>query len=163
MPSISESSITSTGDRGGLPRLLDVVVDELGDAVDERMFEPPVDVPRAPFGGDRFGRLLAGAGEARRRVEQSLGGVGPAGEHDVLAQLAQLGIDLVVHRELTGVDDAEAHAVPRCVRSRNTECIASRTGSLPRNANDRFDTPPEMLTYGSSSVICLVASMKSSP
>ena len=49
------------------------------------------------------------------------------------------------------------------VRSRNTECIASRTGSLPRNENDRFDTPPEMLTYGSSSVISFVASMKSRP
>ena len=32
---------------------------------------------------------------------------------------------------------------------RNTECIAWRTRSLPRNENDRLETPPEMCARGS--------------
>ena len=31
---------------------------------------------------------------------------------------------------------------------RNTACIASRTGSLPRKEKDRFETPPEMWACG---------------
>ena len=46
---------------------------------------------------------------------------------------------------------------------RNTECIACRTPSLPRNENDRLETPPETCTNGSFSLICRVASMKASP
>ena len=41
--------------------------------------------------------------------------------------------------------------------------MASRTGSLPRNENDRFDTPPEMWTPARLVRIQRVASMKSTP
>ena len=41
--------------------------------------------------------------------------------------------------------------------------MASRTGSLPRNENDRFETPPEMWACGSVARICRVASMKATP
>ena len=44
---------------------------------------------------------------------------------------------------------------------RNTEWIASRTGLLPRNENDTFDTPPEIIACGSVCLIVRVASMKS--
>jgi hypothetical protein len=46
---------------------------------------------------------------------------------------------------------------------RNTECIALRTGSLPRNEKDRLLTPPEILTCGQRALIARVASMKSTP
>ena len=64
----------------------------------------------APLGGGGIDRLGAVAGEASCRVEEAFGGVVAAGEHDVFAQLAQLGVDLVVHGELAGVDDAHPHS-----------------------------------------------------
>ena len=47
--------------------------------------------------------------------------------------------------------------------NRNTACIASRTGSLPRNAKLRFETPPEIWACGRVSRIVRVASMKATP
>ena len=44
---------------------------------------------------------------------------------------------------------------------RNTECIASRTGSLPRNENDTLLTPPLTCACGQLRSISAVASMKS--
>jgi hypothetical protein len=41
--------------------------------------------------------------------------------------------------------------------------MASRTGSLPRNENDRFETPPEICACGRFWRIQRVASMKSTP
>ena len=45
-----------------------------------------------------------------RRLEQPVGRVGAAVEDHVLAQLAQLRVDVVVERELAGVDDPHVHA-----------------------------------------------------
>ena len=42
--------------------------------------------------------------------EQPLGGVGTAVEHDVLAGLAQFRIEIVIDRDLAGIDDAHIHA-----------------------------------------------------
>ncbi len=42
---------------------------------------------------------------------------------------------------------------------RNAEWIAWRTGSFPRNENDRLDTPPETFTPGQRRLISLVPSM----
>jgi hypothetical protein len=47
--------------------------------------------------------------------------------------------------------------------NRNTAWIASRTGSLPRKANDTLLIPPLTEACGSSALIRRVASMKSSP
>ena len=44
------------------------------------------------------------------RLEQPVGGVGATVEDHVLDQLAELGIDVVVERELAGIDDAHVHA-----------------------------------------------------
>ena len=46
---------------------------------------------------------------------------------------------------------------------RNTECMAWRTGSLPRNENDTLLTPPEMCACGQRLRISRAASMKASP
>ena len=42
--------------------------------------------------------------------KQPLGRVGAAVEHHVLAGLAQLGIEIVIDRDLAGIDDAHIHA-----------------------------------------------------
>jgi hypothetical protein len=72
--------------RGGT-RFLDIAVDEFGDAVDERMFEPLLDRLAAPdkilFGGLRLLPLVA-----FRESEQSFGAVRPPVEDDILAGLA---------------------------------------------------------------------------
>ena len=74
------------------------------------MIDAARDVPRTPFRHCRVDGLGAVTGKPGGRVEQAFGRVLAAGEHDVLAQLAQLGIDLVVHGELAGIDDAHPHA-----------------------------------------------------
>ena len=94
---------------GGEPRLLGIL-DHMGvEALDEGVLQPLGDGQQPPF----LGRLLrhrAVALEAVGDRQQPVGGVGPAVEHDVLARLAQLGVDGVVDVELAGVDDAHVHA-----------------------------------------------------
>ena len=106
--------------------------------------------------------LLPGlALEAVRDLEQSLGRIGAAREHHVLDALAQLGVDVLVDRELARIDDA--HAQPGANRVvEEHRCIASRTTSLPRNENDTLLTPPLTSACGQALRICAVASMKSS-
>ena len=43
-------------------------------------------------------------------LEQAVGGVGATVEDHVLDELAELGVDVVVERELAGIDDAHVHA-----------------------------------------------------
>ncbi len=94
---------------GLLPRLLGVLLDIGADAVHESMRQPLLDRLLAP---GEIGLLLlrALALEASGRLEQAVGGVGAAVQDHVLDQVAQLGVDVVVKRELTGVDDAHVHA-----------------------------------------------------
>ncbi len=82
-------------------------------------------------------------------------------EQHVLDQLVQLGLDLLVDLEHAGVDDAHVHAGARWRGSRNAECIASRTGLLPRKLNETLDTPPLTLACGRFCLIQRVAWMKS--
>ncbi len=51
----------------------------------------------------------------------------------------------------------------RTAWNRKTEWIASRTGLLPRNENETFETPPDTSAPGRFSLIHRVASMKSTP
>ncbi len=72
-------------------------------------------VIRSPIGSERHSRaatscLLAAAAVGLGDLEQALGGVGAAVEHDVLDALAQLGLDLVVDDQRAGVDDAHVEA-----------------------------------------------------
>ena len=123
--------------RGGA-RLLDVGFDEHGDAVDQRMVDALLDVPPAPLGCGGIDRLGAVAGEASCRLEEAFGGVVAAGEHDVFAQLAQLGVDLVVHGELAGVDDAHPHACfDRTQQEHRVHCFAHRLVAAERERQVR--------------------------
>ncbi len=92
-----------------LTRFLGVDLDVIGDAVHERMREALLDRLLAP--GEVQDRLLraAVAFELRRGFEQPVGRVGAAVLDHVLAQLAQLRVDVVVERELSGVDDPHVH------------------------------------------------------
>jgi len=54
--------------------------------------------------------LASAAAEPFGNADHALRRVGTAVEHDVLAGLAQLGLDRLVDRELAGVDDAHVHA-----------------------------------------------------
>ena len=94
---------------GAQPRLLDVGLDEVGDAVHQRVRQPLLDRLFAP-GEIGFLRLLAFAVEFLGDVEQPLGGVGTAIEHHVLAGLAQFRLEIVIDRHLPGIDDAHVHA-----------------------------------------------------
>ena len=95
-------------------------------------------------------------------LKQPLGCVGPAVEDHVLARLAQFRIDIVVDRELAGVDDRHVHARLDGVIEEH-RVHRPRTGSLPRNENDTFDTPPEMCTCGQVLLDQRAPSMKSTP
>ena len=88
-----------------LARFLDVGLDEIGDAVHQRVRQPLLHRPLAPGEVDFLGRL-PGAAEFLRQRQQPLGGIGPAVEHDVLAGLAQFRIEIVIDRDLPGIDDA---------------------------------------------------------
>ncbi len=124
-------------------------VDEVDDALDQRVREPLFDGAAAP--GQR--RRLAAAGLLLDRfgeLDQPLGGVGPAIEQHVLDELQQLRRDLLVHRELAGVDDAHVEAgagsrgtgTPRasprgprrCRGTRTKRCSRRRRSSRPGSA-----------------------------
>ena len=94
---------------GPAARLLGIDLDEVGDAVHQGVREPLLDRPFAP-GEIGLLPLLAVAAVALGQRQQPLGGVGAAVEHHVLAGLAQLGIEIVVDRDLPGIDDAHVHA-----------------------------------------------------
>ena len=93
-------------------RLLGVGVDVRVDALDQRVREPLLDGALAPL----LFLLLAGRRRRRPRlqplaeVDEPLGRVGAAIEQHVLDEIAQLGLDLLVHLEHAGVDDAHVHA-----------------------------------------------------
>ena len=103
--------MTSSGRGVLLPRLLGVGLDEVDDALDQRVREALLD-----------GRVAPGEVELRfflplpltvlGELDQALGRVGAAVEEHVLDVLEQLRSDLLVDRELPGVDDAHVHARP---------------------------------------------------
>ncbi len=93
-------------------RLLGVAVDVRVDALHQRVREALLDRALAPL----LFLLLARRGPGARRLEllaevdEALGRVRTAVEQDVLDELAQLRVDLLVHLEHAGVDDAHVHA-----------------------------------------------------
>ena len=88
MPSISGPSITSSGARELLARLLGVGLDEVDDAVHERVREALLDRRVAP--GEVELALLARALHVLGELDQALGRVGAAVEEHVLDVLEQL-------------------------------------------------------------------------
>ena len=99
------------GPRALLPRLLDVGLHELHDAVHEGVGQPLVDRPLAPAQVDGAPRRRAA--DARGEAHQPLGRVLPAVEDHVLDAPEQVRRNVLVDRELTGVDDPHVHAGAR--------------------------------------------------
>ncbi len=87
-----------------LPGFLDVGVNEIHDALDQRMAEAFFDRALAPFILDdlRLALLFHRLG----KLDQPLGRVGPAVEQHVLDQREQILRHLLVNRQHAGVDDA---------------------------------------------------------
>src|SRR5215216_6839712 len=85
--------------------LLDVVLDELGDALDQSVLDALLHRPRAPLQG--LLRLVrAAVAVLLGQLQQTLGRVITAVQYHILDGLAQLLVYLVVDRELSGVHDA---------------------------------------------------------
>ena len=131
-----------------LPRVLGVLDDELGDAVDERVREPLVDRLRL------LGR--AAPGQARRVVARhALGALGDldqalaggrrrlaglelrhAVEDDVLDPLAQLRVEVVVDADHAGVDDAHVHPrLDRVIEEHGVDGFPDRVVAAKREAH----------------------------
>ena len=92
-----------------LTRLLDILLDVVDDPVHERVLEPFLDRLFPPGEIDLALRRIAF--HALRVLEQSLRRIGPTVEDQILDEPEQLGADVLVDRELPGVDDA--HVEPR--------------------------------------------------
>ena len=75
-------------------------------------------------------------------LEQAVGGIGPAVEHEVLDPLAQIRVEVVEDRQGAGIDDGHVQPGARWRDTRKTAWMASRTGLLPRNENETLETPP---------------------
>ena len=102
--------MTCSGFRQLLARFFRVGFDEVGDAVHERMREALFDGLFAPGEIFLLGLGAALAFELGGGLEQAIGRVGAAVEDHVLAKFAQFGRDVVVQRQLAGIDDAHVHA-----------------------------------------------------
>ena len=84
----------SSGRGYSLPRLFDVLLDEVDDAVDERVRQPRLDRAVAP--GQIVLLLRARALDRRGELHQPLGGIRAAVEDDVLDALEQILRDVLV-------------------------------------------------------------------
>ncbi len=91
-----------------LPGFLGVLLDIVGDPVDQGVLQPLLDIRLAPAQILRALALLAfhGVGD----LQQALGGVGAPVQHHVLDPLPQVLGDVLVDRELAGVDDRHVQA-----------------------------------------------------
>src|SRR5215213_3438017 len=95
---------------GLLPRLLCVLLHELGYTLDERVLEPPIDRPAPPFLILLVYLRVVPIAILLCQGEQPLGRVGAAIEDNVFDGLPQIFVYLVVDRELACVHDAHGQA-----------------------------------------------------
>ena len=95
---------------GGLPGLLRVLDDPVVDPLDEGVDEPVVDRSLPPREVDLAAADAGETADPGGQLGQALGRVGAPGKDDVLDALPKLRIEVVVDRELAGVDDAHVHA-----------------------------------------------------
>ena len=104
-------------------RLLGVLLDEVDDAVHERVREPLLDRRLAP--GEIELALGRAAGDRPGPVDQPLRRVGAAVEEHALDALQEIGFDVLVHRELARVHDAHAEpGADRVVEERRVHRLA---------------------------------------
>ena len=125
IPSISGPSMTSSGRAGGRPRLLGVLFDEVDDSVHERVREPILHRRLAP--GEIELALGRAAGHRPGAVDEPLRRVGATVEEHALDTLQEVRLDVLVHRELSRVDDAHAEpGADRVVEERGVHRLADR-------------------------------------
>ena len=91
-----------------LPRFLNVRVNEINNALHERVREAFLDRAFAPFVLDDFG--LALLFHRLGELDEPLGGVGFAIEENIFDQLQKFLRDFLIDREHSGVDDAHVEA-----------------------------------------------------
>ena len=91
-----------------LPRLLRIFHDVVENALYESVGEPFLYALIAPLEVIPLG--LYSARDSSRQLGETLGGLGPAVEQNVLDGGEEILGDVVVHRQLTRVDDAHVHA-----------------------------------------------------
>ena len=89
-------------------RLLGVLLDEVDHAVDERVREPLADGRLAP--GEIELALRRAARDGRGVLDETLRRILTPVEENVLDALEQIGLDVLVHGELAGVDDPHVEA-----------------------------------------------------
>ena len=119
-----------------LPRLLRVLLDEVDDPVHERVGEPLGDGCVAPrevaFALGRAG------GHGRGVLDEALGCVRAPVEEDVLDALEELRLDVLVDRELSGVDDAHVEpCADRVEEERRVHRLAHRVVPAEREREVR--------------------------
>src|SRR5215208_6222075 len=91
-------------------RLLRVLLDELGHALDQRVLEPLLDRPAPPFSLLLVRYRVATVAVPLRQGKQAFGRVGTAIQDNVLDGLAQVFFNLVVDGELARVHYAHCQA-----------------------------------------------------
>ena len=91
------------------PRLFHIFVDEIADAVHQRMAEPRINILLAPT---EVGRLLlaACAAVAVGDFQQPLGGILAAVKQHILDAVQQVIGNILIDGQLAGIDDAHIHA-----------------------------------------------------
>ena len=119
-----------------LPGLLDVGVDEVDDALDERVRKPLLDGAASPRVRHdlRLAGLLHGLGERDQPLRRVLAAV----QEDVLDEVEQVLRDLLVDRELAGVHDAHVEAGrDRVVEKRGVHGLADGVVPAEREGDVR--------------------------
>ena len=119
-----------------LPDLLGVFVDEIGDAVHQRVAQPLGHRHRTPSQARAvvFGRALDLVGH----VEQALGRIGPAVQHHVFDPLLQVRVEVVVDADHAGIDNAHVHAgLDRVVQKHGVDRLAHRLVAAEAEAHVR--------------------------
>ncbi len=118
-------------------RLLGIDFDEVGDAVHQRVLQSFLDGGIAP-GEVHLALLGAFALEALRRLEQAIGGIRAPVQNHILDQLAKVRRNVVVDRELAGVDDPHVHAgLDRMVEKHRVHRLAHRLVAAERERQVR--------------------------
>ena len=126
--------VERTGRRGA--RLLGVLLDEVDDPVHERVRQALGDGRLAPREVELA--LRRAARDRRRVLDETLGRIGAAVEDDVLDALEELRLDVLVDRELAGVDDAHVEpGADRVVEERRVHRLAHRVVSAEREREVR--------------------------
>ena len=121
---------------GALPRLLGVLLDEVDDAVDERVLDPLLDGRLAPREVDLAPRPLAA--HPARVLDEPLGRVLAPVEDHVLDELEELRLDVLVHDELAGVDDPHVEpGADRVEEERGVHRLAHGVVAAEREAEVR--------------------------